>query len=49
MIRLGTQIDIGKESKIDSYFEKNIKEAKENGIKVGVYYFSYARDEKEAF
>lgn len=49
MIRLGTQIGIGKGSKIDSYFEKNIKEAKENDIKVGVYYFSYARDEKEAF
>lgn len=48
MMRLGTQKAIDKESVIDSYFEKNIKEARENGVKVGVYYYSYANDILEA-
>lgn len=48
MIRLGTQIGPGKESNIDRYFSKNIKEAKEVGLDVGVYYFSYASTVKEA-
>jgi len=48
MIRLGTQIGINKESTLDSYFEKNIKEATKVGIKVGVYYYSYATSVKEA-
>lgn len=48
MMRLGTQKAIDKESVIDSYFEKNIKEAQENGVKVGVYYYSYANDIAEA-
>lgn len=48
MIRLGTQIGPGKESNIDRYFAKNIKEAKEVGLDVGIYYFSYASNVKEA-
>lgn len=48
MMRLGTQKAIDKESVLDSYFEKNIKEARENGIKVGVYYYSYANDVEDA-
>lgn len=48
MIRLGTQRAVDEGSVVDSYFEKNIKEAQEVGIKVGVYYFSYANDKKDA-
>lgn len=48
MLRLGTQKALDKESVLDEYFEKNIKEAQENGIKVGVYYFSYANDVSDA-
>ena len=48
MIRLGTQKALDKESVMDDYFEKNIKGAQDNGIKVGVYYFSYANDKEDA-
>ena len=48
MIRLGTQKALDKESVIDEYFEKNYKGAKENDIKIGVYYFSYANDVEDA-
>ncbi len=48
MIRLGTQKAIDEDSVMDEYFEKNIKEAQANGIKVGVYYFSYANDIEDA-
>ena len=48
MLRLGTQKALDKESVIDEYFEKNIREARENDIKVGVYYFSYANDVDDA-
>lgn len=48
MIRLGTQKALDKESVMDEYFEKNIKGAKENGIEVGIYYFSYANDKEDA-
>ena len=48
MIRLGTQSGIHKESVLDTYFQKNIKEAKESGIKVGVYYYSYATSIEES-
>ncbi len=36
------------ENQIDKFFHKNIKEAQENGIKCGVYHYSYARNEEEA-
>lgn len=48
MIRLGTQIGPHEDSKLDDYFLKNIQGAKEVGIKVGVYYYSYASSKKEA-
>lgn len=48
MIRLGTQVGINKNSILDQYFKKNIEEAKKVGIKVGVYYFSYASSKEEA-
>lgn len=48
MIRVGTQIGPKEGSKLDAYFLENIKGAKEVGIKVGVYYYSYASSKKEA-
>ena len=48
MIRIGSQKAIDKESVLDTYFEKNIEEAQKNGIKVGVYYYSYANDVEDA-
>jgi GH25 family lysozyme M1 (1,4-beta-N-acetylmuramidase) len=48
MMRLGTQKAVDKGSVLDSYFEKNIKGAQAVGIKVGVYYFSYANDVNDA-
>lgn len=47
MIRIGSQVGIGKESILDPYFEKNLKGAKEVGLSVGVYYYSYARTKEE--
>ena len=49
MLRVGTQKGIGGDSVIDSYFEKNVKGALENGLKVGVYYYSYAQNTSEAY
>lgn len=43
MIRIGYQNGIDGESVIDPYFIKNIKEANDAGLKVGIYYYSYAR------
>lgn len=48
MLRLGTQKAVDKESVVDAYFEQNIKNAQANGIKVGVYYYSYANDIEDA-
>jgi len=47
MIRMGTQYYFGEEYIVDPYFEKNIKGALENDIKVGIYFYSYATDAKE--
>ena len=46
-IRLGTEKYNTDEMILDPYFEKNYKEAKENGIKIGVYFFTYAKSIKE--
>lgn len=35
-------------SQIDKYFKRNIKKAKEAGIKVGVYHYSYAESPEDA-
>lgn len=48
MIRLGSQSGVGGNYVIDSYFEENIKGAKASGLKVGVYFYSYADSVKEA-
>lgn len=48
MIRLGYQDGVNGKYILDKYFEENIKNAKENGIKVGVYFYSYADSKKEA-
>lgn len=48
MLRIGTQKEVDQGSVKDQYFDINYEEAKKNGIKVGVYYFSYARDQKDA-
>lgn len=48
MIRLGTQKSLDAESVMDEYFVKHITNAQANGIKVGVYYFSYANDVEDA-
>lgn len=49
MLRMGTQKGIDQDSRVDTYFDKNIKEAQAVGIKVGVYYFSYANDVDDAY
>ena len=48
MIRIGYQTGIGKELKIDPYFERNIAEANRVGIPVGLYFYSYASSNNEA-
>lgn len=48
MIRLGTQKALDMESVVDPKFETNIKNAKANGVKVGIYYYSYANDIEDA-
>lgn len=49
MIRLGYQSTFDDDNySLDAYFKYNIEKAKEYGIKVGVYFYSYAKDEKEA-
>lgn len=48
MIRIGHQDGFDGEYIIDPYFEQNIKNAKENGLKVGVYFYSYANSNEEA-
>ena len=47
-IRMGRRGATTGELYIDDRFEENYKGAKDNGIKVGVYFFSQALDEKEA-
>ncbi len=48
IIRLGVNSDIDKDISIDSYFLQNIKNAKEQGLKVGVYVYTTAINEKMA-
>ena len=47
-IRIAYQSDFGGEYKLDKYFEQNIKGATEAGIKVGVYFYSYAKTTEDA-
>ena len=48
MIRLGTQSDFGGKNVLDVKFKQNIKNAIDNGLKVGIYFHSYAKTIKEA-
>lgn len=48
MIRIGYQDGIDGESVLDPYFERNMKGAISNDLKIGVYYYSYANKEKDA-
>ncbi len=47
MIRIGYQDGVDGEIVVDSYFKENIKNAKANGLKVGVYFNSQAHTLKE--
>jgi GH25 family lysozyme M1 (1,4-beta-N-acetylmuramidase) len=48
MIKIGGQDEIDGESIMDPYFEDNIKMAYENGLMVGIYYYSCASSVKDA-
>ncbi len=48
MVRIGTQKGIGLDSKVDDFFEENYEKIIKAGLKVGVYYFSYAKTIEEA-
>lgn len=48
MVRLGARSEATDETWIDRYFAKNIKEATDAGLKVGVYFYSQAITEREA-
>lgn len=48
MIKIGGQTEIGGEFKLDPRFYDNIKGAIDNDIKVGVYFYSYAKSVDEA-
>ena len=48
IIRVGWGYNDNHEFVMDKYFLKNFKEAKENNIKIGLYFYSYAITEKEA-
>ena len=48
MMRIGVQTKANGELSIDPYFEQNIKNAKDAGLKVGVYLYSIATSSKEA-
>ncbi len=48
IIRVGHQNGVGGEYVLDPYFKRNIKEALENKLKVGIYFYSYADNKMEA-
>lgn len=48
MIRMGYQTDYDGDYVIDPYFEANIKGAKEVGLPVGIYFYSYAKNVEQA-
>ena len=48
IIRVGYQAGVGGELYLDKYFNSNIKKAKESGLKIGVYLYTYAKDTKDA-
>ena len=48
ILKLGGQPTKNKQPELDPYFKNNIEKAKEQGIKVGIYFYSYAKNTKEA-
>ena len=48
MMRIGVQTKQNGELSVDTYFEQNIKNAKDAGLKVGVYLYSIATSSEEA-
>ena len=48
IIRVGHQNGVGGEYVLDSYFKRNISDAIENDLDVGIYFYSYADSKKEA-
>ena len=48
MIKLGGQTKINGDMIIDSYFKSNIEKALKEKIKVGIYFYSYAKNKKQA-
>lgn len=48
MIKIGGQTEIGGEIVLDPNFVANIEKALENHLKVGVYFYSYAKSPSEA-
>lgn len=48
MIRVGTQKGFDGEIVLDNYFKENIEKAKEVGLPIGIYFFSYALNKVEA-
>mgnify|MGYP004695611625 FL=1 len=47
-IRIGTRKGVAKEFVLDSKFKQNIEGFNKAGIKTGVYFYSYAKDKKDA-
>ena len=48
IIRVGHQNGVGGEYVLDPYFKRNISDAIENDLDVGIYFYSYAGSKKEA-
>ena len=48
IIRIGYQPDFDEDYELDPMFKQNIENALANDIKVGIYFYSYATDSKEA-
>lgn len=48
IIRVGHQNGVGGEYILDPYFKRNISDAIENNLDVGIYFYSYADSKKEA-
>ena len=46
-IRVGYQKGYDGDNEIDPYFEKNMQGAAKNGIKIGIYFYSYAKTVEE--
>ncbi len=48
IIRIGYQKDYDADHVLDPYFLENIKGAQEQGLDIGIYFYSYAKKRKEA-